>query len=121
MSEMLELYERVNELKKTPDSFAEWIQQRRYIIYKHLPELLKISKQTISHLSANRQKPSIDLVKRMAIISATPATILVDNLDLLDFSLREIKELKKFDNEHQNLFDYENQGNGKDERRAASQ
>lgn len=118
---MLELYERVNDLKKTPDSFAEWIQQRRYVVHKKLPELLKVSRQTISQLSGGRQKPSTDLLKRMAIISATPATVLVDNLDLLDFSLREIDELKKFDYEHQNLFDYANQGNDQDERAAASQ
>ena len=117
---MLELYDRVNELKKEPDSFAEWIQQRRYVIYKHLPELLKISRQAISQLSANRQKPSTDLVKRMAVISATPATILVDNLGLLDFSLREIEELKKFDTEHQNLFEYGNYDD-QDERAAASE
>ncbi|MCF8219670.1 MAG: helix-turn-helix transcriptional regulator [Bacteroidales bacterium] len=103
------LYEQVCELTaKTPRNFAEWTKLRPYNVYRDLPKLLGVSNQTISRISKGKQRLNAEMVKSMAIISFTPATIIVNDLNLLELSLNDVEHLKQFDAEHQDKFHKKN-------------
>lgn len=104
-----------------PGTIAEWMQMQPYVVYKRLHEFLGITRGALSQIANNRQHVNAEVVKRMAVISTQPAMQIVDDMQLLDFSLREINELREFDNQHKTLFYEDNGKDASDEKRAASE
>lgn len=118
----IDLHQRVNELRnKEAYDFESWMNSLRTRVYKKLPELLSISRPTISSIRGGRQNAGIETIKRMAVISQTPAMELVSRLRLFHISLDDSDELKQFDKELQKLLNDDNQPeNHNDEKPAAT-